>query len=235
MPFDDATDARLVRAAAGGDDEAFGRLVEKYAAKVAAICYSVTGDAEVSRDVAQEVFTEAFLSLRRLRSPAKVAAWLGRVARLKAVSWVRRRVRHREERSALEAETLAARGAQPGEDVSRQETRRRVLAAVRGLPRDYREVIVLRCLEEEAPGEICRVLGISLAAMDKRLSRAKSMLREVLGDLLETGAAGGPGKKAGGEKTGEEKAGEDKAGEDKEERDGEPRRGTRRSRVRQDE
>lgn len=185
MSLDDATDAGLVHAAARGEEDAFRALVERYAAKVAAICYGVTGDVEASRDLVQEVFTEAFLGLRRLRSPGKFAPWLARVARLKSVSWVRHRVRHREESARGRAEFLAARRGSPGQDAERHEVRERVLAAVRGLPSAYREVIILRCLEEEAPKEICRMLGISLAAMDKRLSRAKSMLREVLGGLVE--------------------------------------------------
>ncbi len=204
-------DARLVRAAAGGDEDAFRALVERYAAKVAAICYGVTGDAESSRDLVQEVFTEAFLSLRRLRSPGKFGAWLARVARLKAVSWIRHRVRHREERAHSSAEFLAARRGSPGEDAEHREVCRRVLAAVRGLPPAYREVIILRCLEEEAPKAICRMLGISLAAMDKRLSRAKSMLREALGGLL--------GEEEGGEEEGEGGDRPDEVGEKKEKAD----------------
>jgi RNA polymerase sigma-70 factor (ECF subfamily) len=190
MPDDARDDARLVRAAGRGEEDAFRALVQRYAAKVAAVCFSVTGEAEVSRDLVQEVFTEAFLSLRRLRSPAKLAPWLASVARLKAVSWVRHRVRHREERGRGGAEFLAAGRASPGDDVEREELRRRVLAAVRGLPPAYREVIVLRCLEEEPPSEVCRMLGISLSAMDKRLSRAKNMLREALGDLVDGASEG---------------------------------------------
>jgi DNA-directed RNA polymerase specialized sigma24 family protein len=66
----------------------------------------------------------------------------------------------------------------------------RVLGAVRGLPPGYREAIVLRCIEGRSHADICGVLGIGQAALDKRLSRAKAMLREVLGDL----APGGSGR-----------------------------------------
>ena len=205
MPDDARDDAKLVRAAGRGDEDAFRALVKRYAAKVAAVCFSVTGETEISRDLVQEVFTEAFLSLRRLRSPGKLAPWLARVARLKAVSWVRHRVRHREERARGGTEFLAAERASPGDDVEREELRRRVLAAVRGLPPAYREVIVLRCFEEEAPREVCRMLGISLSAMDKRLSRATNMLREALGSLVE-------GPREGGERREEEtKAGRQEA------------------------
>lgn len=206
-------DAKLVRAAAGGDEDAFRALVERYAARVAAICYGVTGDAESSRDLAQEVFTEAFVSLRRLRSPGKFGPWLARVARLKAVSWIRHRVRHREERAHSSAEFLAARRGTPGEDAEHREVCERVLAAVRGLPPAYREVIILRCLEEESPKTICRMLGISLAAMDKRLSRAKSMLREALGGLVGEGEGG---KGEGGDEDGGDEDSGDKEGGNKE-------------------
>jgi RNA polymerase sigma-70 factor (ECF subfamily) len=176
-------DARLVRAAIRGDDEAFRELVGRYAGMVAAIAYAVTGDAEAARDLAQEVFAEAFLALRRLRSARKFAGWLAGIARRKSVSWVRARARSRIELSGSYDALAASGGTGPGEDAEREETRLRVMSAVLGLPAGYREVIILRCLEGREHAEICEALGISQAALDKRLSRAKTMLRESLGDL----------------------------------------------------
>lgn len=178
-------DASLVKAAIGGEQGAFRTLVERYASMVAAIAYAVTGDVEASRDLAQEAFAEAYRSLRRLRSAGKFAAWLAGITRRKSVSWVRARSRSREQQVELPAERASPHGADPPEELGKAELRDRVLAAVRGLPPGYREVVVLRCLEGMGHKEISTILGISTAAVDKRLTRAKAMLREVLGDLAE--------------------------------------------------
>ncbi len=179
----DPDDADLVKAAIRGDEDAFRRLVERYAAMAAGVSYAVTGDREAARDMAQEAFCEAYRSLRRLRSAKKFAGWLAGIARRKSISWVRSRARSRLEFAGGKEELAAAAGNSPGEDAERAEIRMRVAQAVRGLPPAYREVIVLRNMEGLGNGEICTALGISPAALDKRLARAKAMLREVLGDL----------------------------------------------------
>jgi len=179
-------DARLVREAAAGDEAAFRTLVERYGGMAAGIAYSVTGDAEAARDVAQDAFCEAYLSLRRLRSAASFAGWVAGIARRKAVSWVRAKARsHLESAGGREALAVDAAAGAPEGDAERRETRRRVLAAVRGLPRGYREVVMLRCMEGCSHEEIRKALKISAAAVDKRLTRAKAMLREELSDLVD--------------------------------------------------
>ncbi len=178
-------DARLVRNAVAGDEDAFRTLVERYGGMAAAIAYAVTGNAEAARDLAQDAFTEAYLSLRRLRSASSFPGWVAGIVRRKAVSWVRSRARSKVESAGWHEEVVEHAAAPPGDDTEKEETRRRVMLAVRGLPPGYREVIILRCLEERSHSEICKALKISSAAVDKRLTRAKAMLREELSDLAE--------------------------------------------------
>jgi len=179
----DREDAALVRAAIRGDEGAFRALVERHVAMATAIAYAATGDAEAARDMAQDAFCDAYRSLRRLRSARKFAGWLAGIVRRKSISWVRSRARQRLELTGGREEISAAVSPGPGDDVEAAEARRRVRGAVRGLPQGYREAIVLRCLEGRGHAEICSLLGIGRAALEKRLSRAKTMLREVLGDL----------------------------------------------------
>ncbi len=181
----DPSDAELVHAAIRDDEEAFRKLVERYARMAAAVAFTVTGDVDAAGDLAQDAFCEAYRSLRRLRSAAKFPGWLAGIVRRKSISWVRARVRSKVEFAGGREELAVAAGMRPGEDAERAEVRRRVLSAVTGLPPGYREAVVLRCLEDRGHEEICRILRISPAALDKRLSRAKAMLREVLGDLAE--------------------------------------------------
>ena len=176
-------DVALVKATIRGDEEAFRGLVERHVAMATAIAYAVTGDAEAARDMAQDAFCDAYRSLRRLRSARKFAGWLAGIVRRKSISWVRARARQRLEFAGGREDLSAAAGPGPGEDVELTEARVRVRAAVRGLPPGYREAIVLRCLEGRSHADICALLRISQAALDKRLSRAKAMLREALGDL----------------------------------------------------
>ncbi|MDY7009884.1 MAG: sigma-70 family RNA polymerase sigma factor [Planctomycetota bacterium] len=61
----------------------------------------------------------------------------------------------------------------------------RVRRAVQKLPARYREVVVLRYLEETPTAEIAEVLSVSRAVVDIRLHRAREKLKNMLADLIE--------------------------------------------------
>ncbi|MDR2119864.1 MAG: sigma-70 family RNA polymerase sigma factor [Tannerella sp.] len=69
------------RAALFGDKEAFGRLVEIYQSPVRRFFCNLTGgDAERSKDLAQETFVKAWLSVGSFRAAAAFSTWLYRIA-----------------------------------------------------------------------------------------------------------------------------------------------------------
>lgn len=53
------------------------------------------------------------------------------------------------------------------------------------LPARYREVVVLRYLEETPTAEIAEVMSVSRAVVDVRLHRAREKLKNMLADLIE--------------------------------------------------
>ena len=66
-----------------------------------------------------------------------------------------------------------------------EETSARVRRAVQVLPAKYREVVILRYLQELETNEICEILRISPNAMQVRLNRARKRLRKDLAQLIE--------------------------------------------------
>jgi RNA polymerase sigma-70 factor (ECF subfamily) len=66
-----------------------------------------------------------------------------------------------------------------------EETFSRVRRAVQALPQKYREVVVLRYLQGLEPDEVGELLGIRVNAVQVRLNRARTRLKEQLGDLFE--------------------------------------------------
>jgi RNA polymerase sigma-70 factor (ECF subfamily) len=77
----------------------------------------------------------------------------------------------------------------PDQDAERpamdKETFSRVRRAVQALPQKYREVVVLRYLQGLEPDEVGELLGIRVNAVQVRLNRARTRLKEQLGDLFE--------------------------------------------------
>ena len=129
-----AGDGALVVAARRGDRDAFGRLFEQYAPMVHGILLARVPADDVG-DLVQDVFVVALQKIASLRNQNAFGAWLGMIARNRAMDY------HRSTRKTTE---LPA-------DLGRSDPDRagaeQALAAIRSLPEAYRETLVLRLVE----------------------------------------------------------------------------------------
>ncbi|MBJ6759146.1 sigma-70 family RNA polymerase sigma factor [Myxococcaceae bacterium JPH2] len=176
----------LLAAAARGDDEALAVLVRTYHDRVYRFGLRVCRDGDDADDAVQEAFTK--LAKRpEVQRDAGVLSWLMSVVRHACLRMVRPFVRGRpslgarlEEVAGLEPHAPDAQQA-----LERWELIQSVHAAIASLAPAYREVLILRDLEGLSGEEVCRALGLELAAMKTRLHRARAQLRE---ELLRRGA-----------------------------------------------
>ena len=204
-------DERLVGQFNRGDTSAFDRIVERYAADVAALANRLLGWPGDVEDITQEVFLSAFLGLNRFRCDCTLRSWLftitinkcrsyrhkRKLQRLKTIAMWRDRpglssrwhlVNRKEQgQDALATNDIGMRlpPTQIGESLLEAETFMRVRKAVAKLPAKYREPVVLRYLQELPTDEIARILKISRNTLHVRLSRARESLRQELTELIE--------------------------------------------------
>ncbi len=68
------------RAALSGDRNAFSRLMEAYRSPICRFLFHLTGDRELSEDLAQETFLKAWLGIGSFRAAARFSTWLFRIA-----------------------------------------------------------------------------------------------------------------------------------------------------------
>lgn len=175
------SDAELVRRSLAGDRAAFGELAERYARPIAALTYAMVRDREKARDMAQEALLEAYEGLRSLREPARFGGWLSGIARRRCIYAIRRE-RRGVRALAVRAEERRAEPPGPAAELGRSDEEARLLEALAGLGRRYREVLVLRHFEGRSYAEIAELLAVTVATVEKRLTRARTRLRELLGD-----------------------------------------------------
>src|SRR5258708_32225543 len=88
---DSADTSALVRLARDGDAVAFEHLVRRYQTPLRIYLARLMGDEEQARDLAQDVFWQAWRRLHGLRDPALFRAWLYRIATNQGRSWLRRK------------------------------------------------------------------------------------------------------------------------------------------------
>jgi RNA polymerase sigma-70 factor (ECF subfamily) len=190
------SDEELAARAAAGDAGAFETLVGRYEARVYRLACRLTGSDVDAQDVLQEAFLAAYRGLASFRGAARFSTWLYRITTNAAL--MHRRARQRRPSESLEeflprfdengqhapevAELAAASRADDLLDGKLLAEQAR--AALERLPDLYREVFVLRDLEELDTSEVASLLGIDAATVRQRVHRARLMLRGYLAHLV---------------------------------------------------
>ena len=158
-----------------GDDEDFARLYESSQARVYRTLLAVLGDRAAAEDCAQETFVRAFRAWSRWSPEAPVEAWLHRIALNVAISYRRR------ERLRSLPETLLRLG-RPA-PAPEPEPEGPVFSALRTLPLDQAQLIVLRYHHGYSNRELAAALGIPETTLGSRLAVARRALQAELARL----------------------------------------------------
>jgi RNA polymerase sigma-70 factor (ECF subfamily) len=157
-----------------GDPAAFEPLVLKYQRVLFAVAYRLVGDYEDARDVTQNALVRAFERLDQYDPQRRFFSWIYRIAVNESLNLRRSRRGHDE----LPA-TLAVVGGQP-EALARIERGAIVQAAIARLPREYREVVVLRHFAELSYEDIGEATGVPAKTVKSRLFSARQRLQAML-------------------------------------------------------
>jgi RNA polymerase sigma factor (sigma-70 family) len=175
---------RELPSAARGDRDAYGRIVAACQNVVTAVALAITRDVPASEDIAQDAFLAAWQQLRRLQNPSSFLPWLRQITRNLARDHLRAN-RHRplDGEGADIAIALAADPAPtPIQQLVEDEREHAAAELIAALPEDSREVLLLYYREGQSSQQVAALLGMSDAAVRKRLSRARQGLRD---DLMQ--------------------------------------------------
>ncbi len=145
-------------------------------------------DASAAQDVVQEACLRAFRFFDGQHGPS-AKAWFMAVVRNACLDWLREH-RRRELEDAYDDEahgaaTPAAGSAGidlPEAIAERASDARWLRECIETLPRDYREVIVLRELEEMSYKEISAIVEVPIGTVMSRLARARDLLQKRVRD-----------------------------------------------------
>jgi RNA polymerase sigma-70 factor (ECF subfamily) len=185
----------LVRAAAGGDDQAFGLLVNRIHGKIYRWALTTTGDSDDAEDVAQEVLLRLHRSLAEFREEAGFGTWLFRITRNVAHSRSRGTARRRSllkrwfdrEGGSLQDGEVGGRADEgPILRIEAGAVADRVKARFMDLPEMQRLVFDLADLQGFAPAEIAEMMEMNGATVRVHLLRARRTLRRWLRDERAT-------------------------------------------------
>src|SRR5262249_11747647 len=145
-------------------------------------CRAILRDDAEAEDVAQEAYVRAYEHLGQFEARARFSTWLTRIAVNEAFARVRRRNRHEEidargDSRKSTVKQLSSASRDPEQSASSAEARSLLEHSIDGLPDLYREVFVLRDVDEMSTSETAEVLAISEQNVKTRLHRARALLR----------------------------------------------------------
>jgi len=174
---EDSTDGELVELACGGDERAFGYLVQRYERAAYSVALSVTGKHEDAEDAAQESFMVALERLDECRNPDRFAGWLMTIVRNRSRNLIRRL-------SLRDTDPIpiGATSSQPTPDrvTETSELRGQLRAALDELSDIQRQIVLLHDLEGWKHREIAERLDLPSGTVRSHLHFARKALRKAL-------------------------------------------------------
>ncbi len=200
-PMTDATasgssrDADLLRRVAQGDEEALGRLYDRFGPVLYAVAYRVLNEKADAEEVVMEAFAQAWREAQRFdASRGSVAAWLTMMTRSRALDLARSQSRRsritdtaaREEPATAPAMSTGFRN--PGSAVEDSERRQAVASALAALSPPQRVAIELAYYDGLSQSEIAERLQEPLGTIKTRMRLGMQKLREALTPYYFEGA-----------------------------------------------
>jgi RNA polymerase sigma-70 factor (ECF subfamily) len=192
-----ADEPALIARVIAGDSAAFHELIHPYERLVYVTIFAILKNETEAEDGAQETMISAYRHLKSFRGEAKFSTWLVTIAMNEARKRLRKAKTAREDSFDEPAEenggdytpaVLTDWREIPLEALERKELKEKLREAVGMLPEKYREVFVLRDIEELNQEETAAALGINVTLVKVRLHRARMMLQKMLVPYLKSQA-----------------------------------------------
>jgi len=186
-------DAELIARVLAGERELFHELVRPYEKSVYFAAFSVLQNEQDAEDAAQDTVLKALKNLHNFRAESKFSTWLISIA----INEGRSRLRHarilefesvdqssEEEDGDFVPAVISDWREVPLQALERKELRELLQRAISSLPEIYREVLLLRDVEEVNIADTAEALGVTTGVVKTRLLRARLMMQKILAPQL---------------------------------------------------
>jgi RNA polymerase sigma-70 factor, ECF subfamily len=193
-PSNPEFEADCIRRILAGERHLFHELIRPCERAVYFLLFSILRNEAEAEDAAQDTAIKVYLNLKNFRGESQFRTWVLSIARNEGLGRLRKAGSRRED--SLDADTdeqsgdytpaiLTSWREVPSEELERQELGAILRKAIDGLPEIYRNVMLLRDIEEMDGRETATALGISEGAVKVRLHRARALLQRELAPKLD--------------------------------------------------
>jgi RNA polymerase sigma factor (sigma-70 family) len=184
-------DSALIKLALAGNQGAFRKLRSKYYDSIFKLINRMIRNREEVEDLTQEAFIKAFVSLSNFNEEFAFSTWLYKIATNNSIDYIRKKklqtfsidkpIESEESDFAFE---LADTELEPDEELIASQRRKMLNDAMNNLPPKYRQVIIMRHVEEKDYREIAKILKLPLGTIKAHIFRARELLYKQLRDKM---------------------------------------------------
>ncbi|MBP5243999.1 MAG: RNA polymerase sigma factor RpoE [Succinivibrio sp.] len=180
-----SSDEALVKRVQQGDVSAYNILVIKYQHKVAQIISKFVGNSADVNDVAQEAFIKAYKAINNFRGESSFYTWLYRIVVNSAKTYLESNSKRKnhidvdsEEFQSIDAQGVLTSRESPDRIIESQELQQVILSAMKELPEELRQAIMLREVEGMSYEDMAGLLQIPIGTVRSRIFRARQFIEE---------------------------------------------------------
>jgi RNA polymerase sigma-70 factor (ECF subfamily) len=186
-------EAECIRRIVAGEKQLFHDLIRPCERSIYFLLFSLLRNEAEAEDAAQDTVIKVYQNLKNFRGDSQFRTWVLSIARNEGLGRLRKAGSRRED--SLDAEIDDSTGDYttailtswrevPFEALERKELGAILRQAIESLPEIYRNVVLLRDIEEMDVRETATVLGITEGAVKVRLHRARALLQKNLAPKL---------------------------------------------------
>lgn len=183
------TDEQLIKKFQDGDLYAYDLIVRRYKDQLLNFAYRFLGNLEESEDVVQETFLRLYKNRHAYKQIAKFSTWIYTIAGNLAKTELRKRKRRKLvsiselgfEEKEYEIQDIKADTERQTDSILKEKIIRN---AIENLPFRFKQVIILRDIQELSYEDISSILRIPLGTVKSRVNRARLKLQLLLKDLM---------------------------------------------------
>ncbi len=186
----DSSDQDLMRAFQEGSEKAYTILVRRYQDAIMNYAFRFVGNYEDAADIAQETFLRLFKNRMMYKPIAKFTTWLYTIAGNVAKSELRRKRTSRlvplsqlDENGEEQTWDVADNAYNPEEQTDVALIEQYLHEALQKIPEAYREVIIMRDIQDLEYEDISDMTGLPLGTVKSRINRGRLMLQKLLKDV----------------------------------------------------
>jgi len=180
QPLAELEENKLIQLALAGESECFGILINRHLGALKRCISTMTRNGTDADDLLQDVLLKVWRRLSTFRSESSFRTWMTRVAINEVLQTYRKEQRNPRCQAHEDLDEFVSREESPYRRLIRVEATKTVRSAVATLPEMYREVLILRDIEQFSTEETAQSIRATAAAVKTRLFRARLMLSSAL-------------------------------------------------------